>query len=231
MANRLVELERALERKRQPANRADAQSLSAHRFGGWSRGQTAPSILATAFARAKQFEGSINHLYLDTNGAVHVGVGRMLPDSAAAAKLDFLHNTDDSPASAQEKVDEFAAVEGKQPNKLASFYKQFTTLHLTQATIDTLLTDDLVRSVGSLEARLPDYATYPVSVQEALLDMMFNLGESRLMKRFPKFIAAIKSKDFKTAAKECHRLRVGSARNDEIRQLLTSAIPSPSPTP
>ena len=38
----------------------------------------------------KVSEGEIPHLYLDTVGAVTVGVGNMLPGAAAAQKLEFV---------------------------------------------------------------------------------------------------------------------------------------------
>jgi GH24 family phage-related lysozyme (muramidase) len=251
MANRLMELEHAFDHKRQPASGVDsrpagsapvaqsygaplrrmtAQSLSSQRFAPWSRSQTAPpSIPGTALARTKQFEGSVNHMYLDSVGAVTIGVGRMLPDSAAAAELDLVRNGDDAPAGAQEKIDEFATVLGKTRGKLASYYKQYTTLHLIEATIDALLTEDLTRFVGRLAARLPEYDSYPVSVQEALLDMVFNLGETGLMDKFPKFIAAIQRKDWKAAADQCNRVGIAGSRNDETRRLLTSPIAAPGP--
>ena len=53
-------------------------------------------------------------MYLDTVGAVTVGVGRMLPDAGAAAKLAFVRNADQAAATAQEIKDEFAVVHGQE---------------------------------------------------------------------------------------------------------------------
>jgi hypothetical protein len=68
-----------------------------------------------------------------------------------------------------------AIVHGKEKGKVASFYKQFARLHLTDGTIDALLNREPGERGERLE-RLPDYGSYPVKVQEALVDMVFNLG-------------------------------------------------------
>jgi GH24 family phage-related lysozyme (muramidase) len=219
MPNRFLELEKTLNAKRASTQ---AHALSTPLFTRWSlaRGVTIPG---GALERTKRFEGSISHMYLDTVGAVTVGVGRMLPDAVAAAKLAFLRNADQAAAAAQEIKDEFSVVHGKEKGKVASFYKQFTTLHLTDATIDTLLTEDLERVVTGLTGKLPDYGSYPEKVQEALVDMAFNLGLNGLMTKFPKFIGHIKQRDWKAAAGECKRGGISDARNNEIKQLLLDA--------
>jgi GH24 family phage-related lysozyme (muramidase) len=219
MPNRFLELEKTLNAKRASTQ---AHALSTPLFTRWSlaRGVTIPG---GALERTKRFEGSISHMYLDTVGAVTVGVGRMLPDAVAAAKLAFLRNADQAAAAAQEIKDEFSVVHGKEKGKVASFYKQFTTLHLTDATIDTLLTEDLERVVTGLTGKLPDYGSYPEKVQEALVDMAFNLGLNGLMTKFPKFVGHIKQRGWKAAAGECKRGGISDARNNEIKQLLLDA--------
>jgi GH24 family phage-related lysozyme (muramidase) len=209
MANRWLELERSLESKKRVV-------------GTWVYAHSS-TIPAGALARAKRTEGNIDHLYLDTEGNVHVGVGHMLAGADAAAGLAFRRNADDAPASAQEIKDEFAAVAGQAKGKLASYYKQFTKLHLAQTTIDGLLNEDLERTISSLEGDFPDYGTYPPGVQEALIDMAFNQGNSGLVRNFPIFVAHIQNKDWKAAAGESHRRRVPEWRNAEIAQLLNDA--------
>jgi hypothetical protein len=153
----------------------------------------------------------------------------MLPDAEAAAKLAFVRNADQVAATPQESKDEFAVVHGKEKGKVASFYKQFTTLHLTDATIETLLTEDLERVVNGLSSKLPDYPSYPEKVQEALVDMAFNLGLNRLMTKFPKFIGHIKKRDWKAAAGESKREGISDTRNAEIKTLLTDAAAAATP--
>lgn len=204
--NRWLELEKRLATKRTPRTLA----LSS-------------TIPIAAYDRARRTEGEIEHMYLDTNGRVHVGVGRLLPSADAAAKLAFLRNADAAPATEQEIKAEFGVVAGKEANKLASYYKQFTTLHLAKTTIDALLNGDLHTAVSGLQNDFADYDAYPGGVQEALIDMAFNLGNAKLMKEFPKFVGHIRNRDWKAAAKESHRRGIGDARNHEIAKLLNDA--------
>lgn len=223
MPNRFLELEKTLNSKRGASH---ARVLSAAAYAPWSLARST-AIPGSAVERTKNFEGSINHMYLDTVGAVTVGVGRMLPDAEAAAKLTFLRGTEKLAASTQEIKDEFVVVHGKEKGKVASFYKQFTKLHLTDATIDALLTEDLERVVNGLIGKLPDYGTYPEKVKEALVDMAFNLGLNGLMTKFPKFIGHIKKRDWKAAAGESRREGISGARNDAIKKLLSDAAATP----
>jgi GH24 family phage-related lysozyme (muramidase) len=209
MANRWLELERSLESKQ-------------HVIGTWVYAHSS-TIPAGALARAKRTEGNLDHLYLDTAGYVTVGVGHMLPVADAAAKLAFRRDADDAPASAQEIKDEFAAVAAEPKGKLASYYKQVTKLHLAQTAIDELLTADLERVIGGVKGDFPDYDAYPEGVREAIIDMAFNLGNAGLVGKFPKFVALIRKKDWKAAAKESHRQGIAEWRNEEIKQLLNDA--------
>ena len=222
MTNRWLELESTLQRKR--GSIPTTLSLRPARRLAHARSTTIPP---GAVDRAKRLEGSIDHLYVDTKGFVTVGVGRMLPDANAAAALAFVRNADNAPASAQEIKDEFAVVAGKPKGKLASFYKQFTKLHLAQSTIDALVTENLETVASGLKRDFPDYDTYPEGVREALIDMAFNLGNAGLINKFPTFVGHIKKKDFRAAAKESHRRDVRESRNDEIKKLLTDAAATP----
>jgi GH24 family phage-related lysozyme (muramidase) len=218
MANRWLELEKTLKSRRAPTPR----TLSTHSFRTWAYARSS-TIPPGAVERAKRTEGNIEHLYLDSNGNVTVGVGRMLRNADAAAKLAFVRNADGAAASEKEIRDEFAVVAGKEKDKLASFYKQFTTLHLTKDTIEALLTADLQTAISGLQRDFKDYDTYPTGVQEALIDRAFNLGNAKLINEFPKFVGHIRNRDWKAAARESHRRGIGDARNDEIAKLLNDA--------
>ncbi|MFF3708885.1 lysozyme family protein [Streptomyces phaeochromogenes] len=212
-----------------------AGSFSAYPFRGpapFSAAASAPPGLpGDVVARTRRFEASIPHLYLDTVGAVTVGVGHMLPSADAAAAVDLLRNSDGKPATEAEKRADFTSVAQRVKGKPASFYKQYTQLHLAPATIEAILRDDVDRVRTGLRSRLPDWDTYPVAVQEALLDMAFNLGENGLFTKFPHFITAVRAKNWRTAAAQSKRTErpapngIPKNRNDEIRVLLESAAP------
>lgn len=226
MSNRYLEMEKLLtKRLSTKAVQASYAPAYPHSKGSYGYAYTA-SIPAHVLERARRFEGAIPHLYLDTVGAVTVGVGRMLPSAAATAKLIFIRNVDSKLASELEKKDEWELISSKEKGKSAGWYKQFTSLHLSESAIDTLLTEDMTRVQSRLQANFPDFDRFPSSAQEGLLDMVFNLGESGLMNKFPKFVDAVKKQDWKTASSECKRSGIPQSRNEEVKKLFEDAATS-----
>lgn len=64
-----------------------------------------------------------------------------------------------------------------------------------------------------------DFDALPKNVQLALFDLIFNVGATGLT-RFTQLNSSIKSADWKKAAEQCRRSRVGNARNEYVRKLL-----------
>lgn len=64
---------------------------------------------ATLRKKLEKYEGCISHMYRDTKGYVTVGVGHMIPNVAAAQKLNFVTGTDKK-ASAEEIKTDYDAV-------------------------------------------------------------------------------------------------------------------------
>lgn len=58
-------------------------------------------------AKLEQYEGRVEHMYLDTRGYITVGVGSMLSDVTAATKLPFVHNSTNEPATYEQIKEEF----------------------------------------------------------------------------------------------------------------------------
>ncbi|MEU6680263.1 hypothetical protein [Streptomyces sp. NPDC046925] len=209
-----------------------AGSFSAYPFRGpapYSTAATAsPGLPGDVVARTRRFEAAINHMYLDSVGAVTIGVGHMLSSPEAAIPLKLLRDSDGKPATEAEKRADFDSVAQRVKNNPASFYKQYVRLHMAPDTIEAMLLADLDHVLTGLRGRLPDWDQYPAAAQEALLDMGFNLGERKLFELFPKFIAAVRAKDWRTAAAESKRTElpnpkgIPKSRNDEIRALLES---------
>ena len=165
-------------------------------------------------------EGRVNHLYLDTVGAVTVGVGNMLPTAESACKLPFRILSNDGRANINFIAEEFYMIQRQLPAKKASYYRQFCHLYLPESDIDDLL--DL--RVDEFERRLRTdflaFDDYPENVQLALFDMAFNLGNDGLMKKFPKFCNAVRSKNWPEAAVQSTRPQLSFKRNKEIKDLL-----------
>ncbi len=168
---------------------------------------------ATYLPKLAEFEGRFSYMYLDTVGKVTVGVGKMLPDAAAAQRLGFVRRADGTPATPDEIQAEYGVVKSQAIGRLAAFYKQFTKLDLPDQQIDGLLSADVARFKANLSQSFPDFDSYPDAACAALFDMGYNLGVTKLTTEFPHFCRAVRSKDWATAAQECHRNGINDARN------------------
>lgn len=175
---------------------------------------------------APNWEGSVDHMYLDTRRNVTVGVGTLLPSADAAAALAFRHrdtNTLASDAEIRAEYDLIHAMEGGQDFG-ASYYAPFTTLYLPDEEIEPLLYDHMRADFDALLGLFPYFGNYPQSVQVALWDMSYNLGVGGLSHKFPKFCQAIRDEYWEEAAAESHRERIAEERNEFVFNLFMEAV-------
>ena len=170
-----------------------------------------------------QAEGTVSHLYLDTEGLVTVGVGNMLPTAAAATALGFVDRKTKAPASKAAIEADFAAVKAQPKGQIASAYQKHTALDLPAAAIDTLLDKRIAEFKKQLIVKFPKYNTYPVAGQLAIMDMAFNLGTSGLVTKFPSFKKAVEAGDWTKAATESNRPQLSATRNSKVKAWLAEA--------
>jgi len=167
----------------------------------------------------KRGEGCIPHMYLDTVGKVTIAVGNMLPNADAAVALQFIHRETENLASESDIRDEFDIMQAQVPAKLASSYKQYTKLDLSDEFIDQLLEKRLDEFELGLQRDFDDYSAFPNEAKLALMDMAFNLGNSGLINKFPTFTRAVRAQDWQACAAECRRTGISSDRNHETKEL------------
>ncbi|NOS88527.1 MAG: hypothetical protein HOP34_08305 [Methylococcaceae bacterium] len=181
------------------------------------------------FAR---WEGRFPYMYLDTKGLVTVGIGKMLPNIAAAQSLGFVRRADGLVATAKEIETDFNEVKKQPAAKLASSYQKHTKLDLPNNEIDALLKSTADSFEKSLEGYFKDYKTYPTTVKRALLDMAYNLGMGKDatkkhhatgLHQFKTLKAAVESGDWKKASENCHRKGPSEERNNWTRDLFLEA--------
>ncbi len=156
-----------------------------------------------------------------------------MPSASAAAALPFLLNADNSTATTLQRQKEWTTIKSKPfgTSHPASFYEPFTTMHLQQADIDSLLAEDLAATEHQLSS---SFSNYSQPAKEGLIDMAYTQGVHGLNTGFPNFAAAVRKLDWATAANECNRPQLDPARNSEVRNLFLSVakpIPTPKPTP
>lgn len=172
------------------------------------------------------WEGSVDHMYLDTTDHVTVGVGTLLPNADAAAALAFRHRGSQALASEAEIRAEYETIDAMQGSEFigAGYYEQFTTLFLRQEDMEPLVYDHMREIFDALLRLFPYFGNYPQSVQIALWDMAYNLGVNGLRSDFPNFCQAVRDEDWERAAAESHRSQPGEGRNDFVFNLFMDAV-------
>lgn len=174
-------------------------------------------------ARLCQHEGRIPHLYLDTLGLVTCAVGHLVPSAEAMASIDMVH-LNGVPATFEEKKAEWERVKALEPSKLPAYYAQRTTLRMTDATIDALQNADIATFHSALSHQMTGFDQFPQPVQEALLDMAFQLGAGGLVHKFPLLCNAVKAHDWDGCAEHCHRAGIQEWRNTATAALFREGV-------
>jgi GH24 family phage-related lysozyme (muramidase) len=188
---------------------------------------------ATEFVELKKkielYEGHVEHMYLDSNGFVTVGVGHMIPNAAHAAQLSFHVTKTGVPATEQQKKAEYEAVLKETKGKLASFYKNKATLFMKPADIDVLTKEHIesfereLKNLYGAAAYPPGFEKFPDEVRLALFDMIFNLGATKLKNSYLSFNRSIAKNDWQTAGSESFRKGIQLARNNYVKDLFQKA--------
>jgi GH24 family phage-related lysozyme (muramidase) len=174
----------------------------------------------TVLERLKNFEGHVTYMYRCTGGAVTTGVGHALLTVADATSLHW--EISGLPAAPTEIVEDFNKVAAAPKGLPAAHYEPLSGCRLPENYLVTVAAADIERFERELKEKFPEWPSYPELVQEGLFDMAFNLGVAGLQK-FPRFLAAVESRNWEDAAAECHRLGVSEARNQEIASLFRQA--------
>jgi GH24 family phage-related lysozyme (muramidase) len=161
-----------------------------------------------------RFEGNVSHMYLDTAGLVTVGIGHMIPNLQWAQEIPFVARATCAPASAAQIAADFQAVAAALKGQAMPTYQHITALNLVDGWAIAEAAGRLRQEyLPALKAQYPDYDGYPPSAQEALLDMIYNLGAGGLAK-FGRLKAAVVAGQWQVAARDCHRMGIQQARND-----------------
>jgi GH24 family phage-related lysozyme (muramidase) len=184
--------------------------------------------------KLEEYEGKLNHLYLDSLGKVTVGIGHLIPNRSAIGPIPMFKTKNGvatQAASAQEKMDEYDKIAKLSKGYKASWYGKHTTLVMKEADIKNLLEKHIASFYKELttiyqktKGYPDDFDTLPKNVQIGLFDMIFNLGASKIVNVFQGFDTAVKAGDWAKAAQECNRPQLSSARNTYVKNLFLSAV-------
>ena len=131
--------------------------------------------IATASAWIEHWEGRRNQTYIDSMGHPTVGVGFNLDAAGAQAAIEALG------------LDYEQVRAGSQM--------------LTDAQIDTLLSQGIDRAASDAQKPIPAFNNVPGDKQIVIVDMLFNLGLAGFSK-FVQAIKAINAQDWLTASQQ-----------------------------
>jgi len=170
------------------------------------------------------YEGTIPHMYLDSNGYVTVGIGHLISSVSNAQLLPFVDTKTSKKATTVEIKTDYDNVKKQTKDRVASYYKKYTALKLTQAEIDKLTNKHIETFYKELKRIYSSFDTYPSEVRLALFDLIFNLGMTKLKNNWTIFNGHIKSLDWQKAAGNSSRKSpISAARNKYVKDLLEKA--------
>jgi len=159
------------------------------------------------------FEGAIPWMYRDTRGFVTGAIGLLIPNVDFAVTLPFQTLTGEV-ASAEWVRHDFARVIALPPARVAGYYRCSTSLVLSAAAMDKLLTDYLAAEDGKLtQIYGAAYSTAPDAAKTALLDLGYNCGTESLATQWPHLHDAVEAQDWSRCADNCTRPKAPAARN------------------
>lgn len=177
-----------------------------------------------ALALIGPFEGSVSHMYLDTNGYVTVGIGNLLATPQTAIALNWIwRDQRGGEPNEMEIADEWTRVHTAVRGFAAESYRRLTTMELIDYEIRRLFAKRVDEFETSLQHLFPSFAAWPEPAQLAVLDIAFNVGVGNLMRHFPHLCAALLEQDWRGAAEHSHRAQSRDARNVAVRELFLAA--------
>lgn len=185
--------------------------------------------LDDALAAIERFEGRVNHLYLDSEGNVTVGVGQLVPSAGVALMMPFEIAAAEvtRPATPEEITADFRRVQGSQPGFVAGYYHWPASIFLANDAIDAMLRKVVVGVDVVMPSIYPKYRLWPNPAKVAVLDMAYNLGVDRLGTEYVQMNKDLRDGNFVGAATQCIRNRTNKgfiARNEwTINQFLNAA--------
>ncbi|MEE8226690.1 MAG: hypothetical protein V3R30_07710, partial [Kiloniellales bacterium] len=149
-------------------------------------------------------ENFVQHMYLDDEGNVTVGIGTLLPDAATAETLPFVRRGSNVAATALEIEQDFNSVKNSGlVNANAPAFKPLTSVELSEAEAELKALADMKDFLGFLsKTYFPEFHTFPVLAKMGHLDLAYTAGARGSRDNNKDFAAAVDRRDWKKAGIE-----------------------------
>lgn len=167
------------------------------------------SVRAAFVPFSAKFEGVVPWLYLDVKGLVTTAIGNLVDPVETALAVPFVHKGTDIPATEEAIRREWRRVK-EDPNAARRGHRSLeaaTSLRLTPAGIDLVVSRRLAINDQFLRGRFPEFESWPADAQLATHSMAWACGP---MFRFVALEYALRKRDFATAALECRMNTTGN---------------------
>lgn len=196
----------------------------------WKMNKEIKSNVLTDELKTKiaKFEGIKPSPYTDSKHILTIGVGNNVSKLKDFVALDLTNTKTGEKLTINEKAalyDKISAeIQAKTFNE-----KNYTDFQIPVGPMYEKFDSQLNQSFNELEKKFPDFDTFPVTAQQALLDMQFNIGDAgfqptptkigdRVYSGWPKLFDAVDKQDWQIAAKEGYeRKDVQQDRKDWTR--------------
>lgn len=169
-------------------------------------------------------EGIRKSPYTDSKGYLTIGIGKNIHKLNDFLKLDIINANTGMELTKIEKQNIHSKMVSEINNGTFREY-DYTHIQISPTQIYNQFNQQLEIAYNELNKKIMNFIDMPISVQQALLDMQFNMGNNRFSERYwPKLFEAIKNKDWKTAAKEAsERKDVQKARREWTKLMFLNA--------
>lgn len=190
----------------------------------------------------EEHEGNKPHPYIDTAFKITIGIGSNIDSKAEFMRLPWKLGENGPDATkrdieaAYEELTRQKSVPGNIKtvkkngqekevfNKKAEDQERWTSLWLSEQERKKLFNEDFNAFRGKLPGKFSDFDCFPPKAKVALMDMIFNLGETKFSRgNWPNLFKAVNQRDWRTGAAQSHRLGVSEKRNGHTRGQFLSA--------
>lgn len=168
-----------------------------------------PAVRENFVAFTAPLEGVVRWLYADVKNLITIGIGNLVDPIESALSLRMVHKGTDIQATPADIRADWQKVKSD-PNAARLGHRSvetLTSLRLTEEGLADVVGKRLALNDKILRERFPDFEEWPADAQLATHSMAWACGPYF---RFAKLEAALRAREFSTAANECYMNTTGN---------------------